>query len=461
MIGSGVQDATRPRTGPSPPDRHADYQVHTNLLSPEQRTRARHEGGPSWPTVTFPSARTSISSGTRRRICCAPSGAAIPPRSRSCDSTIPSGSSPHGQARRCPARAGPQLRPAELAAPGARLPDDRRDLARRRRRRPRPGAEAPAAAPRGRARREGQLGAADVVRRQPRAGRIIAMLRELGAADVQFAFDRACLQGKIETARRLYAMGARPVPALVMGPCETQSGAGSRSCWSWARSDRRRARRPAGAGRADPRDLLPQPGRASTAASSCAPQHGIELPDTPPMAVHRGRIDLLEAASAARSGLLARTFSHEEIYPPELGLPRRPVAGAARHAAGGRDAAAPVRRLRRDRDRALAARARRRRQRAGRDRRRRLRRAHGAVRLRGLAAAANRRATTTSPACCSTTAPIRTSGPRCGSGCASWRDETMHEYRDVTPLAWGERFHDQDWVSRPAMRLIAERGGHL
>jgi hypothetical protein len=35
----------------------------------------------------------------------------------------------------------------------------------------------------------------------------------------------------------------------------------------------------------------------------------------------------------------------------------------------------------------------------------------------------------------------------------------MHEYRDVTPLEWGERFHDQSFVSRPAMRLIAERGG--
>ena len=39
-------------------------------------------------------------------------------------------------------------------------------------------------------------------------------------------------------------------------------------------------------------------------------------------------------------------------------------------------------------------------------------------------------------------------------------DESMHEYRDVTPLAWGGRFHDQDWVSKPVMRLIAERGGH-
>jgi hypothetical protein len=40
--------------------------------------------------------------------------------------------------------------------------------------------------------------------------RIIAMLRDLGADDIQFAFDRACLQGKLDTARLLYGMGARP-----------------------------------------------------------------------------------------------------------------------------------------------------------------------------------------------------------------------------------------------------------
>jgi ankyrin repeat protein len=43
-------------------------------------------------------------------------------------------------------------------------------------------------------------------------------------------------------------------------------------------------------------------------------------------------------------------------------------------------------------------------------------------------------------------------------------DESMHEYRDVTPLSWGERFynpgsHGHTWVSKPAMKLIAERGG--
>ena len=36
---------------------------------------------------------------------------------------------------------------------------------------------------------------------------------------------------------------------------------------------------------------------------------------------------------------------------------------------------------------------------------------------------------------------------------------TMHEYRDVTALSWGQRFHRKVFVSEPAMRLIAEHGG--
>jgi hypothetical protein len=44
-------------------------------------------------------------------------------------------------------------------------------------------------------------------------------------------------------------------------------------------------------------------------------------------------------------------------------------------------------------------------------------------------------------------------------------DESMHEYRDVTPLSWGQRFHGpgypgHTWISQPAMDLIKERGGH-
>ena len=38
-------------------------------------------------------------------------------------------------------------------------------------------------------------------------------------------------------------------------------------------------------------------------------------------------------------------------------------------------------------------------------------------------------------------------------------EDTMREYRNVTPLSWGQRFHGRAFVSEPAMRLIAERGG--
>src|SRR5690349_2980073 len=55
---------------------------------------------------------------------------------------------------------------------------------------------------------------------------IIAMLRELGADDLQQAFIRACLQGRIETAGKLHKMGAQLVPGMVMGPCETLHSSG-------------------------------------------------------------------------------------------------------------------------------------------------------------------------------------------------------------------------------------------
>jgi hypothetical protein len=35
----------------------------------------------------------------------------------------------------------------------------------------------------------------------------------------------------------------------------------------------------------------------------------------------------------------------------------------------------------------------------------------------------------------------------------------VHEYRDVTPLDWGERFHARIFVSRESLRLIKARGG--
>ena len=48
-------------------------------------------------------------------------------------------------------------------------------------------------------------------------------------------------------------------------------------------------------------------------------KNGVELPDTSTMAVHRGRIDLLANHLSHDPTLVTRTFSHQDIYPLELG----------------------------------------------------------------------------------------------------------------------------------------------
>jgi ankyrin repeat protein len=56
---------------------------------------------------------------------------------------------------------------------------------------------------------------------------------------------------------------------------------------------------------------------------------GFSLPDTAPMAIHRGRIDLLEKCLTRDPSLLARRFPEAEIYPAELGIrPSRGLHGA-------------------------------------------------------------------------------------------------------------------------------------
>jgi ankyrin repeat protein len=52
---------------------------------------------------------------------------------------------------------------------------------------------------------------------------------------------------------------------------------------------------------------------------------GFEIPDTPAMAFHRGRIDLLEVHLDRDASLLERRFLESEIFPAELGI--EPGAG--------------------------------------------------------------------------------------------------------------------------------------
>jgi hypothetical protein len=294
---------------------------------------------------------------------------------------------------------------------------------------------------------------------------IIQMLRDLGATDVQHAFDRACLQGKIETARRLYGMGARPAPGSIMGTCETLNDAGMAFLLDL------------GAELADEKGdrlapvalLLQTYSRYPKGKHGCLElvvKQGTELPDTPVMAVHRGRIDLLEFHLQRDPQMPHRTFSLAEIYPPELGcgpdlsygLHGTPLAGTTLlHICIEFDEI------------------------------------EIALWLIEHGADVNARAETDADGFGGHTplfGCVVNNSYLCGrqrdgafarllldrgadpNARASIRkqlhfvpDESMHEYRDVTPLAWGERFHGQgyhghDWGSKPAMQLIAERGGH-
>jgi ankyrin repeat protein len=295
---------------------------------------------------------------------------------------------------------------------------------------------------------------------------IIAMLREMGADDLQHAFDRACLQGQIETARRLFAMGARPASGCVMGPCETLNAEGLALLFEL------------GAKLADEQGdrlapvalLLQTYCRGPEGKHRClelVAERGIVLPDTPVMALHRGCIDLLEEHLRRDPHLLTRTFSHEEIYPPALGchadhslaLHGTPLAGTTLlHICVDFDEIEIARWLIE----------------------------HGAdVNARAEIDADGFGGHTPLFGCVVSQAYLcRLQGDAAfarllldhgadPNARASLRkqlrfvpDESMHEYRDVTPLAWGERFHGpgshgHTWISEPAMRLIAERGGQV
>jgi hypothetical protein len=149
--------------------------------------------------------------------------------------------------------------------------------------------------------------------------RIIKMLYDLGARDLQSAIDRALLQSRIDTARMLHEMmGSPPLPDGVLG-----GAAYTLSATSTQLALELGAKLfDADGNSLPPVDIvLETDGRKPAAKHQILElyvQHGLTLPDTPVMALHRGRIDLLEEHLRRDPQLLSRTFTHEEIYPPEL-----------------------------------------------------------------------------------------------------------------------------------------------
>lgn len=164
---------------------------------------------------------------------------------------------------------------------------------------------------------------------------IIRACAELGARDYQHAFDRAVLQGKIECARWLHEHGAKAVPGVIMGACETLSATGFRfltdlnAAFTNGEGDR----------------LAPLALVLETYARNPRGKHeileifagrGYKFPDTPMMAFHRGDASQLGNHLRRDPQLLARRFTLAEIYPGEcgcasggrLGLHWTPIDGA-------------------------------------------------------------------------------------------------------------------------------------
>ena len=297
--------------------------------------------------------------------------------------------------------------------------------------------------------------------------RIIRMLHERGATDLTTAIDRATLQSKIGTARMLHEMAGFPPPSVdaLEGPAYTLSPSGTAlqlELGALVRDAEGRRIAPVHV-------VLETDSRKPSAKHEILEmyvRHGLELPDTPTMALHRGRIDLLEKHLTRDPRLLRRTFSHEEIYPPELGCHDEvlatqgtPLKGTTLlHMCADYDEIEIARWLL-DRGMDVNVKA--------------------AVDGDGFGGHTALFATVVSqPAfwmnrgASSPDAPFtrllldKGADPNVRASLRKqlhpgYGEDTLREYRDVTPLSWGERYHHKAFVSGPAMQLIAERGGRL
>ncbi len=296
--------------------------------------------------------------------------------------------------------------------------------------------------------------------------RIIHLLHGLGATDLHTALDRAALQGKIGTAWMLHEMLGHEVPPndALGGPAYTLSLEGTTLLLQMGL----RVTDEAG------RRLAPVSVVLETDSRRPASKHGIlelyaryglELPDTPTMALHRGRIDLLERHLAADPGLLTRTFSHREIYPAEMGCKDpgdatvgTPLGGTTLlHMCVDYDELEIARWLL---DRGMDPNVRSR------------------VGSSGFGGYTPLFCTVVSqpnfwmnyqqrgPFSAPFTDLLLERGAEVNVRASIWKRlhvghgaPTRHDYRDVTALSWGRRFHAPIFVSEPALRLIEAAGG--
>jgi hypothetical protein len=283
--------------------------------------------------------------------------------------------------------------------------------------------------------------------------RLMLQLRERGVHSADALLARPDLRPVLETLRLLGRVGGSPAGDWVGGSVEVlrgsdfallaEIGADVRGGLEWtALALETYARDPAGKHR-----IL-----------EVMASHGVQLPDSPPMALHRGRLDLLEECLRRDPALVARTFAHEDIYPPSLAchdehtlaLHGAPLAGATLLHMAVEFEDLDVARWLLDHNADVNARAR-----------------IDADGFGGHTALFNCVVTYNAGRPDEPLAHLlleRGADPNARASIRKQlpfsRDKSRHEYRDVTPLGWGRHFHDQGMVSQGALRLIAERGGH-
>ncbi len=287
--------------------------------------------------------------------------------------------------------------------------------------------------------------------------RIITMLRDQGARDVTSALARPELRPLLDTVRLLSRVGARPPKNAVSGTVEILQSADFAFMVEVGAEiqDDQGDWRPLVALALETYARNPD-GKHRILETMAA--HGIPLPDTPPMAVHRGRLDLLKQHLRRDPSLLERTFSHREIFPPELGchadkslaLVGAPLEGATLlHMATDYEEFEVARWLL---DQGMDP---------------NVRAVVDSIGFGGQTALFNCVVTYNAGRRDDSLGRLLLNRGADPNARASIRkdlpfaqDKSMHEYRDVTPLGWGRQFHDQSYVSQAAMRVIAERGGH-
>jgi ankyrin repeat protein len=145
---------------------------------------------------------------------------------------------------------------------------------------------------------------------------IVRLLFRNGARDLESAAGRAALQGKVDTLHMIYdLLGRPPLDRLTLaGPAYTLSVEGTAALLALGA----RVVGPNGVDSNTMEHLLGTDSRRPADKHRILEmyvEHGFEPPDTPVMALHRGRIDLLQAHLERDPDLLTRTFDIADIFP--------------------------------------------------------------------------------------------------------------------------------------------------